>query len=118
MGSNPVLTKLETDPNTQKADQRDVLSSLISSSEEWLMERILDYAKSQGYTQYTSTLQEAWRLSISGLSSSLLSVLQSNGCDLELGPDEDFINNPATAFGVIEAGRHRERGINLGMFLI
>jgi hypothetical protein len=31
------------------------------------MARVLSYAKEFGYTKYTSTLQEAWRLSISGL---------------------------------------------------
>ena len=98
-------------------DMTQDLSELISSSEEWLMERILTYAKTQGYSKYTSTLQEAWRLAISGLSISLLNLLETDGTDLELGPDDDFANDPAAAFGVIEAKRHRERGINLGMFL-
>jgi len=103
--------------DSQEKEKPKDLSGLISSSEEWLIKRILKYAKRQGYTKYTSTLQEAWRLSVSGLSISLLNLLETDGADLELGPDDDFANDPAAAFGVIEAKRHRERGINLGMFL-
>ena len=35
----------------------------------------------------------------------------------ELSPEEDYANDPATQFGVIEAQRHRGRGVNLSMFL-
>jgi PAS domain S-box-containing protein len=93
-----------------------MLGELIRNREDWLMDRILFYAKRQGYARYTSTLKEAWRLSISGLSASMLETLEKVP-DLELGPDEDFIRDPAAAFGVIEAKRHRERGISLPMFL-
>lgn len=41
---------------------------LIQGHEDWLMRRILEYAKRQGYAEYTSTLEEAWRLSIQQLS--------------------------------------------------
>ncbi len=89
----------------------------VLSSEEWLMERILFYAKQQKYTKYTSTLKEAWRLSISGLSTALTSSLQSEAKQLELTPDENYSEDKAALFGVIEAKRHRERGIDIGMFL-
>jgi diguanylate cyclase (GGDEF)-like protein len=81
------------------------------------MERILSYARQRDYTKYTSTLKEAWRLSISGLSKSMVEALNSKGHDLELGPDEDYINDSAAQFGIIQAKRHRERGISLAMFL-
>jgi hypothetical protein len=35
---------------------------LLINNEDWLMERILQYAKDHEFTKYTSTLQEAWRL--------------------------------------------------------
>jgi diguanylate cyclase (GGDEF)-like protein len=89
----------------------------INNHEDWLMERILDYALQRDYTQYTSTLKEAWRLSISGLSKSLIELIQVKGDDIELGPDEDYTSDPATQFGIIEAKRHRERGTRLDMFL-
>ena len=90
---------------------------LIAGHEEWLMARILGYAQAQGYAQYTSTLQEAWRLSISGLSKALLAAIGENHTDLELNPDDKFVGDPMAEFGVLEARLHRERGVNLGMFL-
>lgn len=89
----------------------------INANEDWLMERILEYAKKRDYTKYTSTLKEAWRLSISGLSQSLVELIQARGDAIELGPDEDYTSDPATQFGIIEAKRHRERGVSLDMFL-
>lgn len=89
----------------------------INDHEDWLMEKILDYAKRRDYTKYTSTLKEAWRLSISGLSKSLVNLIKARGEDIELGPEEDYTSDPATQFGIIEAKRHRERGVSLDMFL-
>lgn len=89
----------------------------INDHEDWLMGRILEYAQKRDYTKYTSTLKEAWRLSISGLSKSLVELVQVRGEDLELGPEEDYTTDPATQFGIVEAQRHRERGVRLDMFL-
>ncbi len=95
----------------------DMLIKFINDHEDWLMERILDYAQKRDYTKYTSTLKEAWRLSISGLSKSLVELINAKGNDIELGPEEDCRCDPATQFGIIEAKRHRERGVRLDMFL-
>jgi len=81
------------------------------------MERILTYAKERDYTKYTSTLKEAWRQSISGLSGSFTEALDSHGENMELGPDDDYLHDPASQFGIREAEKHRERGISLDMFL-
>lgn len=89
----------------------------INDHEDWLMGRILDYAQQRDYTKYTSTLKEPWRLSISGLSKSLVELIKAKGEDIELGPEEDYTSDPATQFGIIEAKRHRERGTRLDMFL-
>jgi len=86
----------------------------IAGKEEWLMKQILFYAKRHDYSRHTSTLMEAWRLSISGISYTLIS---SCSHDLELTPDEDYTKDPAAAFGILEAKRHRERGVSLSMFL-
>jgi PAS domain-containing protein len=99
-----------------EADFIPIFSELIRSREEWLINRILFYAKRQGYTRYTSTLKEAWRLSISGISAWILEALERLP-DLELRPDEDYLQDPAAAFGLIEAERHRQRGVSLPMFL-
>lgn len=93
------------------------LVDYIIDHEDWLMERILGYAIKRGYSQYTSTLKEAWRLSISGLSQSLVEAIQSRAEGLELCPVEDYTKDPAARFGIDEAQRHRERGVSLAMFL-
>ncbi len=93
------------------------LVELIRQSEDWLMERVLGYARERGYARYTSTLVEAWRLSIAGLSASLIEGFEQSTGSLELGPDEDYAGDPMTRFGVIEAQRHRQRGVSLTMFL-
>lgn len=74
-------------------------------------------SKKRDYAKYTSTLKEAWRLSVSGLTSSLVEAITINGDDLKLNPDENYASDPAAQFGIAEAKLHRERGINLAMFL-
>ena len=93
------------------------LQKLIAGHEEWLMQRTLEYAQTQGYTRYTSTLLEAWRISISGLSASLLQALEQYDAPPELFPETDYRSSPMAEFAVIEAQRHRERGVPLEMFL-
>lgn len=94
------------------------LESYIRDNEIWLMERILFYAKQQGYTEYTSTLLEAWRVSIVGLSDAIADALNMLGNDLvQFSPHDQFAVNPLAHFGVKEARLHRERGISLQMFL-
>ncbi|KPA10905.1 PAS domain S-box [Candidatus Magnetomorum sp. HK-1] len=93
------------------------LINLIQSHEEWLMEKILNYAIEREYSKYTSTLKEAWRLSISGLSKSFILGLETGRKDFELHPEEDYTKDPIAKFGIVEAIRHRERGIDIGMFL-
>jgi diguanylate cyclase len=44
------------------------IARIIAASEDWLMERVLSCALARGYAKYASTLKEAWRLSINGLS--------------------------------------------------
>jgi hypothetical protein len=93
------------------------LAEMLSTHEDWLMERVLEYAKRFGFTKYTSTLQEAWRLSISGLTASLCDGIQANQTVPELSPDSNYTGDPLAQFGLIEARRHRQRGVTLAMFL-
>lgn len=72
------------------------LVNYINDHEDWLMGRILGYAQKREYTKCTSTLKEAWRLSISGLSKSLVDLIEAKGEDIELGPDEGYASDPAT----------------------
>ncbi|WP_321532789.1 ATP-binding protein [uncultured Desulfuromonas sp.] len=97
--------------------ERKFLAQLILENEDWLMERILGYAASHDYTRYTSTLKEAWRASISGLSTSIIKALKDHQDIPEFGPDEDWFADACGEFGRVEAELHRDRGITLAMFL-
>ena len=106
-----------TDKNNQQTDVTKDLIKLIDASEDWLLERIVFYAKRQGYTRYSSTLKEAWRMSVRGLSDSLIMTLKSGDRSLELRPEESFAGDYSASFGTNEAMKHRRRGISLSMFL-
>jgi signal transduction histidine kinase len=97
--------------------EREAFKRLLEVHEDWLMQAILEYAERFDYTKYTSTLQEAWRVSIEGLSASLIGMLDHYKAVPHLHPDDDFTQDPAARFGMIEAQRHRDRGVNLAMFL-
>ncbi len=91
---------------------------LLKSREEWLICRILEYAKKHGFTKYTSMLQETWRSSIQGISESLIKGATSFKKAIpELHPDEKYINDPVLAFELLEARKHRERGVPLSMYI-
>ena len=117
MKKGPANKTEKTKEQALKPQSARTLKELIAKNETWLMNQILRYAKARGYTKHTSTLQEAWRLSIAGLSASLLSALKNRKANFELKPDEDYMKDPAASFGIIEAQKHRQRGINLEMFL-
>ncbi|MDR3541943.1 MAG: diguanylate cyclase [Desulfosporosinus sp.] len=93
------------------------LIKIILDSEEILIEKILNYAKEQNYVKYTSTLKEAWRMSISGLSDALIKVIAKSNSIPEMGPDDDFTKSQVAEFGISEAQKHCSRGVTLGMFL-
>ena len=93
------------------------LKRLIEEHEDWLISRVVDYAKTYRYTEYTSTLKEAWRVSICGLSGPLISALELYEEPPEIIAGEDFNRHPITAFGIEQARHHRARGITLAQFL-
>ena len=93
------------------------LVELIQNSQSFLLKRILYYAKLHDYVKYSSTLEEAWVASVSGLSNSLIHCLQNDKKIPELNVDQDFVTEPITYFGRTEALKHRQRGISLEMFL-
>lgn len=94
-----------------------LLCDLIATHEDWLMNRILYHARLHNYTKYTSTLAEAWRVSIQGLSESLILAIKENNETIEFGPDDSFINDSISSFGILQAQRHRSRGVTLSMFI-
>ncbi len=54
------------------------LITLFQSNKAYLVKRVLEYAKLHGYVKYTSTLEEAWVISISGLSAALIRCIKDN----------------------------------------
>lgn len=96
---------------------KEKFKKIILENEDVLMEKALNYGKERNYTKYTSTLKEAWRMSIAGLSGALIKVIEKNNDIPEMGPDDDFTKSEVAEFGIIEAQKHRSRGVTLGMFL-
>lgn len=94
-----------------------VLINLIKENQSFLLKRTLNYAKIHGYVKYTSTLEEAWVASISGLSNALINGILTHSEIPEIEVDHDFSNNAISSFGIIEAQKHRHRGVTLEMFL-
>lgn len=100
-----------------KSQTRAALKHLLLENEEWLVTRILHYATLHDFTRFTSTLKEAWRASIEGLSNSILTTLETCPAIPEFGPEDDWLSDPCGKFGRIEAQKHRTRGITLAMYM-
>ena len=95
----------------------DKLKIFILGNEEILIDKILNYAKERNYVKYSSTLRDAWRMSISGTSQALIKAIEKSSSIPEMGPDDDFTKDEVAEFGIFEAKKHRSRGVTLGMFL-
>lgn len=93
------------------------MAELILKNENFILQRTLSYAKQHNYLKKAATLEEAWRVSINGLSQALLTALKIYNNVPELDVDEDYSLDQIAAFGILEARRHRYRGVNLEMFL-
>ena len=90
------------------------LAKLIEDHEDWLIDRVVHYAHELDYTRFTSTLREAWRASICGLSAPLVAALSEMR---DSGVPQGRPLMSAVEFGVQEAIKHRSRGIGLAQFL-
>ncbi len=88
----------------------------LRDHERRLMRRVLARAAEHGYTPYTSTLEEAWRVSVEGLSCALGEAWTKDPRPRRPRGEPGF-GGCEEAFAVLEARRHRERGVPLAMFL-
>lgn len=95
----------------------ETLKQLVSNHEDWLLRRVVQYAKIHEYTRYTSTLIEAWRISIQSLNVALFSAVASGEADEQISLDTQFNELVIDKFSIEEVHKHRSRGITLGMFL-
>ena len=93
------------------------LRDLLLDHEDWLIYRVIDYAKANDYSQYTPTLVSAWRESVAGLRDELVRALDAHPEPLPMPADHDYCTDPHTAFAVGSARRHRARGVTLALFL-
>lgn len=93
------------------------LKDLIITSEDRIIKILIQYAIKLDYIKYTSTLEEAWRISINQLSTLLINLCNKQSDPIELKPDDIHEDDPLTQFGIIEAKLHRQRGIDIVMFM-
>lgn len=95
----------------------DVLIDLLKTRKQWLVERILKYARELGYTEFTSPLVDVWQASVDGLSMALIAFLSApEHRNLEISVHDVVQKDSVAGFGLLEARLHRERGIPLEMF--
>lgn len=94
-----------------------ILAELIINNESFLLNRTLTYARQHNYVKFTSTLAEARSVSLKGLSEALLTALNTYEDVPEINIDEDYSLDQIAAYGILQARRHRYRGVNLEMFL-
>ncbi len=87
----------------------DSFQKILDSHESWLIDTITLYVRQSGYPQ--SPLNGACRLSVAGLSASLARAVPAFLA--KQVQQVDSLMDPV----VVEAKRHRERGIRLGTFL-
>jgi hypothetical protein len=79
----------------------------LKSGEDSMLRRLYIYVTEAEYTRYTSTKEEEWRMTLREPAQTLIEYLQSHGEPDPIHVDEKFEENPTTAFGVLEAKRHR-----------
>ncbi|MFV0334009.1 MAG: ATP-binding protein [Tropicimonas sp.] len=93
------------------------LGQLFSENEDWLVDRVVNYAVSEGLAEHTAPSRGAWRVSIRGLSAPLVDAMRTTlaggGSPAALANARDRI----VAFGTQQALRHRARGLGLAEFL-
>ena len=70
------------------------LRDLLLSHEDWLIYRVIDYAKANDYSQYTPTLVSAWRESVVGLRDALVEALDAHPESLPMPADHDYCCRP------------------------
>ncbi|AEO47790.1 Hpt sensor hybrid histidine kinase [Rhodospirillum rubrum F11] len=93
------------------------LEKLLRENEDWLVRRVIDYAREQGYMAYTSTLEEAWRAGMVGLIDAFLAAEADGTPAAPPRASLSYTEDPVAGYGIETANRHRARGIPLALFL-
>jgi two-component system NtrC family sensor kinase len=93
------------------------LTDLIARNEDRLLGEVLSLAEANGYIRFATGPPEAWRATLRGLSGSLLQAFRSDPSPPSLTADDVGRDDGLSAFGVVEARKHRREGMPLGIFL-
>ncbi len=91
------------------------MRTLLEESQEWLVDRVIEYSKRHQFAKETSTLREAWRRSIEGLSDSVIQLAAVPAAGIEEAGEQD--DGPATRYVVPVSRKHRAWGVSLRQFL-
>ena len=100
---------------TRQQQAWNVFERALNDYRDWLVERVLGYARQHGYTNYSSTLIAAWQTSIDGFTQSLRSAWK-NGLP-QISAKANYLEESLAAFPLEVARTHWERGISLSLFL-
>jgi PAS domain S-box-containing protein len=96
----------------------DRLVDLLRQKEDWLIARILFYAQEHGYVRTRRPSPKRGAAFRAGLTEALAAALEKGEASgIEIKVHTDWDADSVTRFGLVEARRHRERGIDIGMFL-
>jgi len=94
------------------------LIDALESGEDSMLQKLYKYASEAEYTKYTrGTKEEDWRMTLREPARALIEYLKRHDKPELIHVDEDFLANTSAAFGVLEAKRHRERGVRFDMFM-
>lgn len=94
------------------------LATVLTENEDWLMNRILHYARAHGYASSAQALMETWKIPIASLTQAIIRQLETYGEVLPaLEAHRRRSNDPVARFGMLEGRRHREHGIDMGTLL-
>ncbi len=88
------------------------LPDLLEAHQGWLVQRVVGHARESGYALYAMTLEEAWAAAVGGTTAALVASWRRHPrpAPLTARQPED---EPAGAFAVEAARRHRARGAAL-----
>jgi signal transduction histidine kinase len=93
------------------------LVDLILRGEERILSAFLSHARDNGYFRFAAHDAEDWRPTVRGFSGSLVQSVRHSPSPAGLTADDVGRDDGLTAFGVVEARKHRLAGMPLGIFL-
>lgn len=92
----------------------DDLIGLIVNNQRRLMGKVLEYSNKHEFIKYSSTLQEVWRMTISGLSEAIILTVKTNGFNLrDFNTGDDYSIDPVSSFSRKEAHKQQRNRITM-----